>query len=423
MAVLAAAEDIGGDMGSEDGLVVAAAFGGVADDDEGLVDIGHIVVTVVVEAHPRGFGVDDTLAGAVDIAVGDAVGVVVDSACGDGVGAYDAAEDGDIAVARVLGQQAVGRRYSPSGLAIAFVVALAHRGHVAAAVDILGHAAAEDVHFGVAEDLTGDDVVDLGIVEGVGGGILEFVGVLVDTLAAAEDRAEHKTALEGDDGRVVDVAVLTRAVDGADDLVGGRGQVDVDVGGTCCGYAARHIAVAHGTAGRAIDVAPGGVGTGDVAYGAAGDVHLGVARGTTIGIFVGPAEGVGGSEIGVFGDAGNGAHRAQLASTIDIVVDGAAGDVDLDVAAHEAGEGRYAVARGIVVHLSLLSSGQFGMTHTAAKDVAVGGGTRGVAADNGIGRDVDDDILGHSAQLGAAVDIALDLDVVADVDRGCLSTT
>ena len=192
VSVLAAAEDDAGDMGIEDG-VVAAALSGVADDDEGLVDIGHIVVAVVVEAHMRCGGEDDTLTGTIDMASGDGVVALISVAVGKGVGAYGAAEDGHIAVARVLGQEAVGRRYSPSGLTIAFVVADAHGGQVAAAVDILGNAATENVDLGVAEDLTGDDVVDLCIVEVVVSGILELVGVLVDTLAAAEDIAEHQT--------------------------------------------------------------------------------------------------------------------------------------------------------------------------------------------------------------------------------------
>ena len=280
-------------MGSEDGLVVAAALGGVADDDKGLVDVCHIVVAVVGVAHLRGGGEDDALAGAVDIAVGDGVGAVVGSACEDGVGTYDAAKDVDIAVTRVLGQQAVGLR-DIGTLAIFLVVTNAHRSQVAAAVDVLGHAATEDVHVGVAEDLAGDDVVDLGIFEDAGGGVLELVGVFVGTLAAAEDRAEHKTVAEGDDGRVVDVAVLARAVDGAEYCVGSRGQVDVDVGYTGCGQFTRHVTVAHGAAGRAEDVATGGGGTCAVANLAACDVHTGVARGTMIGIFVGPAEVVGG---------------------------------------------------------------------------------------------------------------------------------
>ena len=172
-------------MGIEDGGS-AAALCGVAEDDGGLVDAGHKVVAAVVVALLRGGREDDTLTGAVDIACSDGVVAIIGGAVDEVVGAYDAAEDGHVAVARVLGQEAVGLRHI-AALAIVLVVTDTYGGQVAAAVDILLHTAAEDVHIGVAEDLAGDDVVYIGIVEGVGGGVLQLGGILVGTLAAAID--------------------------------------------------------------------------------------------------------------------------------------------------------------------------------------------------------------------------------------------
>ena len=325
-------------MGIEDGGS-AAALCGVAEDDGGLVDAGHKVVAAVVVAFLRGGGEDDTLAGAVDIACSDGVVAIIGGAVEERVGAHAAAEDGHIAVARVLGQEAVGLRHI-AALAIALEVTDTHRGQVAAAVDILLHTATVHHHMGVAIHLAGGDIVDLGIIEGICGGVLKMVGVLVSSLTTAKKRAVDKAVVEGDKGAVVDVPVLTRTVDGAhNDIICTWGEIDGNIGDLYIGQVGKFIAVASLTAGGAIDIAAGAFGSFHGANMATRDIHHSSTSTLSISKCHRPTESKGGSDVSVANRVSDTTHRSHSASTIDITADIATMDIHLCGALHDTCQG------------------------------------------------------------------------------------
>ena len=192
---------------------------------------------------------------------------------------------------------------------------------------------------GVAVDFTGGETVDAGY------GVIALEVYSVDvvflvfqsmgevhsfTLATAVEGVADEAVGEGDEGGVVDVAVLAAAIDGSSDALvhikgveglcrgGCRGVVDGDDGGAYVAVAGHRVAIASLATGATEDVAVIGAHGADAAT---GDVDMGIARGFDESEHIRPAESEAIFLVFVLGEGTDGTDVSHGAATVDVVED------------------------------------------------------------------------------------------------------
>ena len=93
------------------------------------------------------------------------------------------------------------------------IVTLAHRGDVAAAIDIAHHMTTSHADAGIAIYLTGCDTVTPGTIGSAINSCFQRLDIFILTLATAIDRVTNQTTRHGDISITNDMTVFTAAID------------------------------------------------------------------------------------------------------------------------------------------------------------------------------------------------------------------